>query len=40
MIWINCLRWASTHPRVAQPHRYAPFNLLTATNLLALEVLS
>jgi hypothetical protein len=40
MIGINQLRWRSAKPRVAQPHRYAPSHLLTATNLLAWEVLS
>ena len=40
MIRINQLRFSSAKTRVAQPDRYAPFNLRAAPSLLALEDLS
>jgi len=32
MIEINQLRWMSAQSRVAQPHRYAPVQIPTATS--------
>ena len=40
MIGINQRRRATAQSRVAQSHRYAPFNLRTAPSLPVLEVLS
>jgi len=40
MIWINCLRLASTQPRVAQPHRYAPVQYPTVANCSKREMYS
>jgi len=40
MIEIKQLRLEPAQPRLAQPHRYALFQLGAAPSLLALEVLS